>query len=648
MTFGNKFPQLLMGSAVLFATVIGIISGFTLRNNEINRIYDGQAQLNSALVRLAKNKIEQSQEQDVKQFSDAMKPFKVIRGNAREMSGRINTPQFAPMSFWAFDYFAGKKDEKFSFFYSPQNFPAGEDCALMLGVPEKTIPQFKTFLNSERIRYDRYRCYTDDLGKNFMGFLMDSASGRHVTYLYLERLNTEGKLSFKSLDELIAENMQGFVPKDGSLLQAIWYKGRFIASSADLDESKLGLKPVNHDQILQQEINISDSNYLSTLSCKDGVCVLSALPSDDISWIFVFLPIFSILGALCICAGINELIKRNRQIILSHDQNAVIQVKALESFIKDHELNKKSNPETLENRDILAGTTLNHVVVDAGRKFLQKISDFEQFFKNEMKIAAEKNQIALKDAELDGKAEALKSVQESLMPKDIDLPSSRFLDISSLLLSSKKACTDTYDIFRADKDNLVFTMASCSHKGPDAMHLLPEALILLRKFIRDEGMTPDLAFKEVNKLLIERNHTGAVVSLFTMVLSEFTGNYSCASAGFNAPILSTMSGASAVELSVSRAICENPEEHFFLNKGKIDFGNSMLIFTPGLADLKNKDGASFGCERLGTSLSEKYEGSSRNMVYHVMHELHSFSPESPDEDLCVICVKKTNNAKYID
>lgn len=644
MIVGNKFPQFLIGSAVLFATVISIVSAVALRNGEIDRIYSEQEHTNSILNKLIVSKIEHSQDVDVRQYAEAARPFVRVRSDAREMSAKAASPQFAPISFLAFDYFAGRTDEFSSVFYSQRPFPEGEDCASMIGVPEQSLSKFRAFLASERIKYERYRCYTAG-GQNFIGFLMDSASGRHITYLYLQRFPEGRKLSLKSLNTIIAENMNTILGDNGIEMHAAWYDGRLVASTPNFNEKESSLKPDPNQKIVNNEISVGDRHYLSTVSCKDRVCVLSAFPTNKLSSLFIFIAVFAFFAGAVIVAGILQLQKRHQHSIDEKNTLFLEKIKSIVSFISKHDFNKNVSLEPLQDHTISMGSDFNNAVVEVGHAFLDKLALLKTL--DEEKIAKIKNHASeeIEKSLNEGKAQALKAVQSSLMPKEIDLPSSRFLDISSLLLSSKKACTDTYDLFRADKDNLVFSMLSCSHKGPDAMALLPEAIILLRKFIRDEGLTPDLAYKEINKLLMERNHTGATISAFTMILSEFTGNYSCTSAGFKAPLLSTMSGVTPLELSVSRSLSENPEEHFFLNKGKLDFGNSILIITPGCFSLKNAHGEEFGETRMTNSLAEKYERSSQEMIYNIMHKLHEFSPSEPDQDLCVLCVKKTNNAK---
>ena len=638
----SRLANLLITGSIVSAAVISVFSVFGLNSNVKQQIFDNQKNTSAMLLSIADTKIKSVLDNKQEQFSKAADIFSQVRNHARELSNKAADPLYSPTSFFGFDYFT-KGDDNFQVFYSPDSYPDGINCMDLVGVPKATHADFTEYLKSIHLHADRYKCLTGN-DKNYIGYLMESASGKNVTYLYLERFDDSRKIKVKSSSELLKELATGDFITNGSLKNAVWYDGELVYATEGLDLSNFDKLLLSKNGLIHEELKTADANYLSSIRCDDKVCVLVAEPDAALPKANLILSILAVVFGLLLAFGIYIYRKQNDQTSVQKDASLVKNIKALTEFIQSDVTDERSMSLSLGKADV-GVAELKVALNEAGHAYLEKRSEQKNSYEDQIADEKARADDAIKRAHGEAIVSEHMALQKTLMPVAEDMPSSRFLDIASFLLPSKTGCTDGYDIFRIDKDNLAFIMASVTKKGRATLRLLPEVLVLIRKMIRDERKTPEAAFSEINRLLIDRNHTGAYVNMLCLVLSEYTGNFSLSLAGFDTPILAKMSGANPMDFVKNRSLGEDPEEVFTVSKGKLDFGNSMLISSSGLKILKNSEDQAFGVERVALAFGSQYESTSKDMLVKIFQDMHTFAPQEPSEDLCVICIKKTNNAK---
>lgn len=629
----KRLPCAVMAGTLLFAAVICVYTALVLENTKENEIKSSQQTSSALLLSLSKGALTQNEAAKYISFQKASRTFFTLRDHARALRNRINSPQEAPISFFGFDYFA-KNGEPHQVFYSPQSYPEGTNCLELAGIPSSYHQSFTAFLKNEGFSPERFKCFKKG-SQDFFGYLMESASGRHVTYLYLEKYKPSAE--FQEPQDVLAsfEKVQS-VLADAKF--AVFNEGQKIYASSGFNIENLpdDLKASNGETKLT--LGSDGQKAEVTARCDGKLCVLIQDPAFEISNQVIMSLVIALLFTLLIIFGIFVNMKRQEEDLKRCKLDDATDVRSLVTFINSH-----SSDEKLSWREMTDGSVVKNALNDAAKAHLEHCASLEKQHDEQMRKLKEQAEQLEKKAFAQGKADELFSFQNMLPPVSSELPTSRFLDISSLLMPSKQGCSDAYDIFRTDKDNLAFMMGSCTRKGCDALKMLNESLTLGRRLLRDEGFTPDEAFNEINKLLLERNREGAGLKMFAMILSEFTGNFICCSAGFTPPVISSMSGTAQFAAVNGRALGENPQEKYVYTKGKLDFGDSLLLSGPGVSMLAGSDGLPFGSERVAQAFASAYEGSSRDMMIRIMKTLHNFSNDVPSKDLCLICIKKTNN-----
>lgn len=575
----------------------------------------------------------------------AARPFVEVRDHARAMSARPDEPALEPISFLAFDYFAGNPDA-FQLFRSQDGYPEGADCAAVAGVPGEMRQDFSGYMRKEGLLPERFRCYTRE-GKDFFGYLLDSAAGKHVTYLYLEKFPKERRFKAPpSAEQPLEKTLSSIVMpgSDPSRIMAIFKDGKQVFSSGKVDLGPVEKKLERENRGFEGRFSFGGTDYDAAVACGEKACALTAdrVPSALGGMNIPFIAFGAVVGAAVIALLV--LLQRGRA---KEDSKAADRIGRLiddfgkQSLLSKDEANAAAEKITTDGRGLPAQVVvaLSEAARAQGSAIDAKITSQQEHF----------------DEVIDGKynegVQACRcKLQKGLPPSASEMPSSRFLDIASFLLPSKTGCTDAYDIFRVDRDNIALVMASGSKGEGHSITPLSGVFAVIRRCIRDEGMRPGETLTAVNRMLALRSHGGIEIRAFVMILSEFTGNCIVSAAGYKAPMQLGAEGVKAPECGTARALGANPQESYGEHKNKLDFGETLLLCGSGVFSIHNQKNECYDEDRLRTVFAALGPTASASDALIALNKsVVGFSgTQQNDADLCAVCVKKTNNAKDRD
>ncbi|MDY6322846.1 MAG: SpoIIE family protein phosphatase [Succinivibrio sp.] len=642
MKLKSSLSVCVLAGVLAFTAAVSLCGALLLRSQAVSSEYDSQKTLSGTLYILADSFYIQKQRAADKELEKAAAPYFSVRKKARDISSKAGEPSIAPISFLGFDYFAGNSDA-FQIFYSQSPFPDGDSCAKVAGVPEDMRGDLDAYLRSHDVLPERYRCFIQG-GKSYFGYLLDSAAGKHVTYLYVEKFPDDRRYAPDTSKQPQLDDILRSVLRNAEIdhLYLIVRKGETVFSSLRADLSGISAELKDNPEAFSRKAELNGKEYLISGTCgKNSLCSLVGTPLSPI------VKPYAIFGIAAGCAGLILLaliflLIRKSSVAEEKDAN---EVSAFISTLGDQALGAAEDTDnavkalTADQHRVPVGirVALTEAVRKVGdsieRRTEERLSEAEKI--SEGKFA-------------DGVETQLAREQKALLPKPADLPSSRFLDIGSYLLPSRKGCTDCYDIFRVDKDNIALMMGSSTVKGAPALRALTETSVLIRKALAFDGLRPAEALTSINSMLISRNHDGVVLKVFVMILSEYTGNYVMCSAGVSAPYQFGLQGVRRLEFNKAHGLFENPEEVYENFKGKLDFGDTVLITGEGFRRIRDfADEKTYGDEQLGVICEEGLESEgSADVLMRINRSAGKFAGRrQPESDMAVICIKKTNNVK---
>lgn len=109
----------------------------------------------------------------------------------------------------------------------------------------------------------------------------------------------------------------------------------------------------------------------------------------------------------------------------------------------------------------------------------------------------------------------------------------------------------------------------------------------------------------MNHILMQKKRENFSISIFAMILSEYTGNFIFSQAGLKSPIVvHEHKGQSVEPVETQLELCSDKLIVYVNSKGKFTYLDSMVFAGAGIKDVVNKDNEHYGLDRV-IEISEK-------------------------------------------
>jgi len=232
-------------------------------------------------------------------------------------------------------------------------------------------------------------------------------------------------------------------------------------------------------------------------------------------------------------------------------------------------------------------------------------------------------------------------IQSGLLPDQI--PEIRGLDISAFYLSAKEVGGDYYDFVPIDDRHVGVVVADVSGKGVPASLVMTMTRSLLRMASRDSA-SPKQTLSDVNRSLSPDISSGMFVTLAYVVIDTQTREVRLARAGHNAPLFWSARRnklhnlhPKGIALGLDR---QGPlfESQLEVQRFAMSRGDTLVLYTDGIVEGKNRRGQDFGDERLAALVVENHGRSSEEIVEVVVDELlaHEEGIERSDDITLIV------------
>ena len=206
-------------------------------------------------------------------------------------------------------------------------------------------------------------------------------------------------------------------------------------------------------------------------------------------------------------------------------------------------------------------------------------------------------------ARLEHELEIAASIQQSMLPREAavtSLPPGAL--VAAALLPARQVGGDLYDYFTLRDDNVLFAFGDVSDKGVPAALFMARLSGLLR-VLGAAGEMPDRLLAGINARLVEQNDACMFVTVGCGLLNVRTGQVRYASAGHEPPLLRELGGAVRPwNADNGPAIGIDSAVEYQLREGYVAPGDTLVLFTDGVTEAADDQGALFGVERLGRLL----------------------------------------------
>ncbi len=257
-----------------------------------------------------------------------------------------------------------------------------------------------------------------------------------------------------------------------------------------------------------------------------------------------------------------------------------------------------------------------------------------QYVDQVKRVTAEKERIG---AELKMATEIQASQLPRLFPP---FPTRTEFDIFASMDPAKEVGGDFYDFFLVDDDHIALVMADVSGKGVPAALFMMVSRVLIKSRLQS-GETPSEALKNVNNQLCEGNNAGFFVTVWLAVLEISTGKGIAANAGHEHPALRRANGPYELVTyrhSVAVAAMEGVpfKQHEFL----LHPGDSVFVYTDGVAEATNEKKELFGTDRMLAALNKDPDAIPQQVLKNVQEDIDAFVAGAEQfDDITMLCLK---------
>ncbi len=261
-------------------------------------------------------------------------------------------------------------------------------------------------------------------------------------------------------------------------------------------------------------------------------------------------------------------------------------------------------------------------------------------------VTALRNTIAEAARRLDGELALARAIQRSALPRDFSsLPGCGEFSLYATMTPAREVGGDFYDFFPIGGNHIAFLVADVSEKG------IPAALFMMTgktwiKGLSLAGLPPEKVFTEANRMLSVDNPEGMFITVFFGLLELSTGKLLCVNAGHNPPLLRRRGGNyEYLRMESDFLLGTLPDVDYTAREILLAPGDRLFLYTDGVTEAQNPEGALFGTETLRELLNESPRLEPRQTVEKTSERLAAFIGSAAQyDDITMLAIAWRANA----
>lgn len=223
-------------------------------------------------------------------------------------------------------------------------------------------------------------------------------------------------------------------------------------------------------------------------------------------------------------------------------------------------------------------------------------------------------------------------IQQSLLPPALDEAQRTRLDFAAFIKPAREAGGDLYDGFFLADGRFLALVGDVSGKGASAALFMALAAMAVRTLAREVREPGDLLAR-ANSLLCERNQTNQFVTACAIILNPSSGEMVWANAGHPLPARVTASGdVTWLEGARCAPLGAFEETRYRTERGVLAPGETLLVYSDGVTEAENLEGALFGARGLVECLSQAPPTSAQAAVTRVVDAVGMFAGSALQAD----------------
>ncbi|HET7064610.1 MAG TPA: SpoIIE family protein phosphatase [Rudaea sp.] len=238
---------------------------------------------------------------------------------------------------------------------------------------------------------------------------------------------------------------------------------------------------------------------------------------------------------------------------------------------------------------------------------------------------------------LQSELEIAQHIQESMLPKNHYVGAGAYpFELNALLSPARVVGGDLYSYVVRRDGRLCFLIGDVAGKG------IPAALFMARTITSANSRAtaieqPEQLLRQLNADLCAGNDDCMFVTLLCGVLDVASGRLMLASAGHDAPIRVGEGGATRIELETGSPLGLYPDATFPSAQAQLAPGELIVLYTDGITEAFDPDGALYGEQRLFDILAQCDRLSPAGVIEAIVADVAAYTRDAaPADDLTLL------------
>ncbi len=336
---------------------------------------------------------------------------------------------------------------------------------------------------------------------------------------------------------------------------------------------------------------------------------------------------------------INTVVERSSS-VLTRDAQADKRFKAKESIIKSNIHSAMCVP-LYNNKEII------------GIIYSDRISLLDQFSDSDLKLLtllsnlaavkienAKLVEKAIENEKMEKELALAAQIQKDLLPKEN--PEFEKMDITGSNVPCYQVGGDYFDFIELDSKRLGIVIADVSGKGVGASLLMASLRACLHSEV-DSGCSLEKMALRLNDFVHKSSSTNCFITFFYCEYDNEKNELRYINAGHNPPLLIEKKGT--VDHFEISGLCLGmfPSSEYEEKKITLSPGDTLLFYTDGITESRNKKGEEFTEERLINIAKQNSKLPVQDLMKKIFEEVNEFtSGVNQMDDMTMIVLKRTH------
>lgn len=231
-------------------------------------------------------------------------------------------------------------------------------------------------------------------------------------------------------------------------------------------------------------------------------------------------------------------------------------------------------------------------------------------------------------------------IQRDFLPKEN--PKSKGFEIAGANVPCYQVGGDYYDFIDIDPERIGITIADVSGKGVSASLLMASLRAALQSEVHSEYDIERMV-KKLNDFVHRSSSTNKFITFFFSELNKKTSELKYINAGHNPPLIMDPKGN--VRRLESSGFCLGmfPNIDYKLEKLNLNVGDTVLLFTDGITESRNKDNEEFEEKRMIQLMNKHSKIGAEDLIEKINQELEEFTVGTePSDDQTIVVIKRVS------